>query len=51
MAKKPNYRFERSERERLKAAKTARKAEEKAAQRERDAGGKPPADSEPSSES
>jgi hypothetical protein len=35
MARKPNYQFERAERERLKASKLAAKAEEKRAQRER----------------
>jgi hypothetical protein len=47
MARKPNYPFERMERERLKAAKVAEKARAKAEQRERDraaAGGGPPAD-------
>ncbi len=44
MARKPNYPFERMERERLKAAKVAEKARAKAEQRERDraaAGGAP----------
>ena len=36
MARKPNYSFERSERERLKAQKLAEKANAKRAQRERD---------------
>ena len=36
MAKKPNYQFERRERDRLKANKTAEKAEAKREQRERD---------------
>ena len=36
MARKPNYSFERSERERLKALKAAEKAEAKRIQRERD---------------
>ena len=36
MARKPNYSFERHERERAKAAKLAEKAEAKRAQRERD---------------
>ncbi|WP_372783229.1 hypothetical protein [Phenylobacterium sp.] len=36
MARKPNYPFERMERERLKAAKVAEKARAKAEQRERD---------------
>jgi hypothetical protein len=35
MARKPNYPFERMERERAKAAKVAEKAAAKAAQRER----------------
>ncbi len=36
MARKPNYPFERMERERLKAIKTAEKANAKREQRERD---------------
>lgn len=36
MARKPNYNFERSERERIKAAKAAEKAAAKQEQRERD---------------
>jgi hypothetical protein len=36
MARTPNYSFERHERERLKAAKAAEKAEAKRLQRERD---------------
>ncbi|CAN7513808.1 hypothetical protein LJR225_003691 [Phenylobacterium sp. LjRoot225] len=36
MARKPNYQFERMERDRAKAAKAAEKAAEKASQRERD---------------
>jgi hypothetical protein len=36
MARKPNYPFERMERERLKAAKAAEKAAAKREQRERD---------------
>lgn len=49
MARKPNYPFERMERERLKAAKVAEKARAKAEQRERDraqpeGGSPPPAD-------
>ncbi|WP_296594987.1 hypothetical protein [Phenylobacterium sp.] len=36
MARKPNYDFERRERERLKALKTAEKAAAKREQRERD---------------
>jgi hypothetical protein len=44
MARKPNYNFERMERERVKAAKVAEKAAAKREQRERDrieAGGLP----------
>jgi hypothetical protein len=44
MARKPNYNFERQERERLKALKTAAKENAKREQRERDraeAGGAP----------
>jgi hypothetical protein len=37
MARKPNYQFERAERDRAKAAKLAQKAAAKAAQRERPA--------------
>jgi hypothetical protein len=47
MARKSNYKFERSERDRAKAAKIARKADEKAERRERGAA----KSSEPSSES
>ena len=36
MARKPNYQFERAERDRAKAAKQAQKAAAKAEQRERD---------------
>jgi hypothetical protein len=36
MARKPNYQFERSERDRAKAAKLAQKAAAKAEQRERE---------------
>ena len=46
MARPPNYSFERKERERLKAAKAAEKADAKRLQRERDlaeAGGDAPA--------
>ena len=49
MARKPNYPFERMERERQKAAKTAAKAETKRAAREQarlDAGGAPIPDDE-----
>ncbi len=48
MARKPNYPFERMERERQKAAKVAEKARAKAEARERsrtDAGGEQPGDS------
>jgi hypothetical protein len=48
MARKPNYPFERMERERQKAAKVAEKARAKAEARERarlDAGGAPATDS------
>ena len=38
MARKPNYSFERHERDRAKAAKLAEKAEAKRQQRERDRG-------------
>ena len=34
MPRKPNYRFERAERERVKAKKKAKQAEEKAARKE-----------------
>ena len=47
MARKPNYPFERMERERAKAAKLAEKAAAKAAQRERaraEANGETPAE-------
>ena len=54
MQRKPNYDFERRERERVKAIKLAQKAEAKRVQRERDApasdataapgSGRPPAD-------
>ena len=51
MARKPNYDFERRERDRLKALKVAEKAEAKRAQRERDRAAEnpdapPPADDE-----
>ena len=36
MARKPNYKFERTERERLKANKSAEKAQAKREQRERE---------------
>lgn len=47
MPRKPNYKFERLERERKKAAKKAERAEakrEKAAQRQVDDQGSPPSD-------
>ena len=45
MARKPNYNFERAERDRLKALKTAEKAAAKKAQRDADrAAGNPPGD-------
>ena len=39
MARKPNYQFERMERDRAKAAKAAEKAAAKKAEKERAAGG------------
>ncbi len=53
MARKPNYDFERRERERLKAIKVAEKAEAKRAARERakqEEGGAPSDGSEPSAD-
>jgi len=45
MARKPNYQFERAERDRAKAAKQAQKAAAKAEQRERERpAGDPPAE-------
>ena len=44
MARKPNYSFERQERDRAKALKLAQKAEAKRLQRERD---RPPAEDAP----
>jgi len=46
MARKPNYQFERAERDRAKAAKAAAKAEEKRAQKEAEDAARPvpPAD-------
>jgi hypothetical protein len=47
MARKPNYNFERQERDRLKALKVAEKAAAKAAQREADrAAGREPGEGE-----
>jgi hypothetical protein len=43
MARKPNYQFERAERDRAKAAKQAQKAAAKAEQRERDRAAADPA--------
>ena len=49
MARKPNYSFERMERERLKAIKTAQKANAKREQREAERAASPGgADQEPS---
>ncbi len=53
MGRKPNYRFERAERDRLKAAKAAQKAEAKRAERDRERDGDPAApqsDAQPSPE-
>ena len=54
MARKPNYEFERRERDRLKAIKVAEKREAKKEARERarleNAGETPPADVEPDPE-
>jgi hypothetical protein len=47
MARKPNYSFERHERDRAKAAKLAEKAEAKREQRERDRAGVPADDAVP----
>ena len=44
MARKPNYQFERRERDRLKANKLAEKAEAKREQRERDRAASAPAE-------
>jgi len=44
MPKQPNYRFERQERDRAKAAKLAEKAAAKAEQRDREREAMPPAD-------
>lgn len=46
MARKPNYQFERMERERIKAAKTAQKEAAKREQKERDAEANRPSDSQ-----
>jgi hypothetical protein len=52
MARKPNYPFERMERERLKAAKVAEKAKAKAEARERErAAGAPPSEDGPDEDS
>ena len=54
MARKPNYEFERRERDRLKAIKVAEKAQAKKEARERarleNAGETPPPDGEPEPE-
>ena len=50
MARKPNYSFERQERERAKAIKLAEKANARRDQREREAGQSAPADSDAPSE-
>ena len=47
MPRKPNYQFERAERERQKANKTALKADAKREQRARDRGEDPDAQAEP----
>jgi hypothetical protein len=44
MARKPNYRFERHERERIKAAKKAARAEAKAAKKAKPEGEAEPAE-------
>jgi hypothetical protein len=50
MARKPNYQFERMERERLKAGKTAAKANAKREERERARQAAGPAGGEPEDE-
>jgi hypothetical protein len=50
MAKKPNYDFERRERDRLKAAKTAAKAAAKLEQRQRQRDAEPGAPAAPAEE-
>jgi hypothetical protein len=47
MAKKPNYQFERRERDRLKAVKTAEKAAAKRELKERERAAAEPASGEP----
>jgi len=47
MARKPNYNFERMERERLKAIETAKKAKAKAERKAEKAGGAPSEDAPP----
>jgi hypothetical protein len=49
MARKPNYSFERQDRERIKAAKLAEKANAKREQRERDRAQAAAADTPPAS--
>ncbi|WP_430423323.1 hypothetical protein [Phenylobacterium sp.] len=50
MARKPNYQFERMERDRQKAIKTAEKAAAKREQRERDRAANNPDGAEPSAD-
>jgi hypothetical protein len=50
MARKPNYQFERAERDRAKAAKQAQKVAAKAEQRERDRAAEPGAAAQPADE-
>ncbi len=50
MARRPNYNFERSERDRLKALKISEKSNAKRAQRESAQPGAPPADGAPKRE-
>jgi hypothetical protein len=50
MARRPNYNFERSERDRLKALKVAEKSNAKRAQRELAQPGAPAADDAPKTE-
>jgi len=50
MARKPNYQFERMERDRLKAIKTAEKAAAKREQRERDRAASDPNPADPAAD-
>ena len=50
MARKPNYQFERMERDRQKAIKTAEKAAAKREQRERDRAESNPGDADPAAD-